>query len=112
MGLQSLIGAMDSTSALIHFPSEEAFGLVAAEALARNLKLFASSYGGVPDIAAGTEGAEIIAGDDWNGLENAIAKWLESGGPLPKTANQTMHERYAPEVIARRHLEIYQSLLR
>ncbi len=110
MGLQPLISAMDRASALVHFPSEEAFGLVAAEALARNLKLFASSYGGVPDIATGTEGAEVIAGDDWKGLENAIAQWLESGSPQPKTASQTMRERYAPEVIARKHLEIYRSL--
>ncbi len=111
MELKQLIRAMDAASAMIHFPSEEAFGLVAAEALARNLKLFASSFGGVGDIANGTEGAEVIAGDDWAALENAVAKWLEAGCPRPNTASQTMHERYAPEVIARKHLEIYQAVL-
>jgi glycosyltransferase involved in cell wall biosynthesis len=112
MDLKQLIGTMDSASALIHFPSEEAFGLVAAEALARNLKLFASSFGGVPDIATSVEGAEVVPGDDWAALENAIAKWLEAGCPRPQMAAQTMRERYAPDVIAAKHLEIYQSLLR
>jgi glycosyltransferase involved in cell wall biosynthesis len=112
MDLKQLVAAMDSASALIHFPSEEAFGLVAAEGLARNLKLIASSFGGVSDIATGTEGAEVISGDDWVGLENAIAKWLEAGCPRPQTASQTMRERYAPEVVARQHLLIYRSLIK
>jgi glycosyltransferase involved in cell wall biosynthesis len=111
MGIQKLIHTMDTASALVHFPSEEAFGLVTAEGLARNLKLFASAVGGSVDIASGVEGAELISGDDWAGLENAIAKWLEAGCPRPQTAGQTMHERYAPEVIARKHIEIYQSVL-
>jgi len=73
--------------------------------------LFASSHGGVGDIASGVEGAEVISGDDWAGLENTVARWLEAGCPRPQTAAQTARERYAPEVIARRHLEIYRSLL-
>ena len=111
MNIQELIRALDAASAMIHFPSEESFGLVAAEALARNLKLFASSHGGVGDIASGVEGAEVIPGDDWAGLENAVARWLEAGCPRPQTAAQTARERYAPEVIAKKHLEIYESLL-
>ena len=55
-----LIGLMDSASGLIHAPAEEAFGLVVAEGLARNLKLFGARVGGVVDIAAGTEGAELF----------------------------------------------------
>jgi glycosyltransferase involved in cell wall biosynthesis len=111
MKVPELIRAMDAASAMIHFPREEAFGLVAAEALSRNLKLFASSHGGVSDIASGVEGAEVIPGDDWAGLENAVARWLEAGSPRPQTAAQTARERYAPEVIARKHVEIYRSLL-
>jgi glycosyltransferase involved in cell wall biosynthesis len=111
MNTQELICALDAASAMIHFPSEEAFGLVAAEALARNLKLFASAVGGLIEIASGIEGAEVIPGDNWGGLENAVARWLEAGCPRPQTAAQTARERYAPEVIARKHLEIYRSLL-
>ena len=111
MGSQELIGAMDAASALVHCPSEEAFGLVVAEAMAKNLKFFGSSVGGVGDIASGVEGAELFANGDWAGLENAIARWLEAGCPHPKTASETMRARYAPEVIARRHLEIYRSVV-
>lgn len=110
LDVQKLIRAMDAASALVHFPGEEAFGLVTAEGLARNLKLFVAAVGGGVDIASGVEGAELVPGNDWAGLENAIARWLEAGSPRPQTAGQIMRERYHPEVIARKHLEIYRSL--
>lgn len=106
-----LITTMDAASALLHFPGEEAFGLVVAEALARNLKLFAGSTGGVVDIAAGIEGAELFSGQDWPGLGKSLAHWLETGCQRPQAASAVMHQRYAPEVIARRHLEIYREVL-
>ena len=52
-----MIAACDNASALVHFPREESFGLVVAEALARNLKLFASSVGGIVEIAKDADGA-------------------------------------------------------
>jgi len=82
-----------------------------AEALARNLKLFAAATGGVVDIASGIEGAELFPASDWGAMENAIAKWLEAGCPRPGKAAAVMRERYHPEVIARRHLEIYREVL-
>ena len=82
--LDQLITTMDAASALLHFPGEEAFGLVVAEALARNLKLFAGATGGVVDIAAGIEGAELFSGQDWPGLEKSLACWLETGCPRPR----------------------------
>ncbi len=42
-----LLQCYDSANALVHFPREESFGLVVAEALARNLKLFGCRIGGV-----------------------------------------------------------------
>ncbi len=106
-----LIATLDAAHALIHFPTEEAFGLVVAEALARNLKFFGSNVGGVPDIAQDVESAELFAPDDWVGLGNAINRWIMADCPRPSTAAATMRERYHPLVIARRHLEIYQEVL-
>ncbi len=106
-----LIAAMDTAAALIHFPTEEAFGLVVAEALSRNLKFFGATTGGVTDIAKDVDGAELFPADDFDSLENSIARWLEAGCPQPKTAAATMRARYHPEVIARRHLEIYREVL-
>ena len=111
LSADQLIVAMDTATGLIHVPTEEAFGLVVAEGLARNLKFFGSATGGVVDIATGVDGAELFAPQDWAGLENAIARWLAAGCPRPVSAAYTMNERYHPFVIAERHLEIYRELL-
>ena len=106
-----LIAAMDNAAALVHFPTEEAFGLVVGEGLARNLKFFGAGVGGVAEIAGGVDGAELFAPDDFMGLENALARWLAAGCPAPREAAKTMRQRYHPDVIARRHLEIYRKIL-
>jgi glycosyltransferase involved in cell wall biosynthesis len=106
-----LVNALDGASALVHFPGEEAFGLVVAEALARNLKFFGSRTGGVTDIAEGVEGAELLPAGDWAALENSIARWIGAGCPGPVSAAAEMRARYHPQVVARRHLEIYREVL-
>ncbi len=111
LSTQQIIDAMDAAEALVHFPSEEAFGLVTAEALARNLKFFGAAVGGGIEIASGAEGAELLPADDFSALENALAHWLTAGCPRPQNAAVTMRERYHPEVVARRHLEIYREVL-
>ena len=108
---EELIGHFDAASGLVHFPSEEAFGLVVAEALARDLKFFGADLGGIKDIAREAPGAELFARDDWKGLTEAIARWIEAGHPRPTKAAAVMRRRYAPEVIARRHMEIYREVL-
>ncbi|HUJ77045.1 MAG TPA: glycosyltransferase family 4 protein, partial [bacterium] len=110
--LNELIALFDSSAALIHMPMEEAFGLVVAEALARGLKVFASRVGGIPDITAGVQDAELFQADDWRGLNAAIGRWACAGCPRPGQARDLMRGRYHPEVIARRHVEIYKEVLR
>ena len=109
--IKELIAALDSAAGTVHFPAEEAFGLVVAEALARNLKFFGAEVGGVGDIASGVEGVELFPADGWAALENGIARWLETSSPRPTSAAEIMSQRYHPEVIARRHLEIYREVL-
>ena len=106
-----LIAAMDTADALVHFPTEEAFGLVVAEALARNLKLFAARTGGIVDIAQNVAGAELFPATDFTGLENALARWLAGNVHTRQNTATLMRERYHPETIARRHLEIYHEVL-
>jgi len=107
LSADQLIAAMDAASGLIHVPTEEAFGLVVAEGLARNLKFFGSATGGVVEIATAVAGAELFTPQDWTGMESAIARWLTASCPRPTSAASTMRERYHPRVIAQRHLEIY-----
>ncbi|MGI8959780.1 MAG: glycosyltransferase family 4 protein [Bryobacteraceae bacterium] len=109
--LTELIDLLDGASGLVHAPSEEAFGLVVAEALARNLKCFGARTGGIPEIAEGVEGAELSSPGDDRQLGEAIARWLDEDSPRPTTAATEMRARYHPEVIARRHLEIYSEIL-
>ena len=94
--IHELIQAFDASSALVHFPFEEAFGLVAAEALARNLKFFGARLGGLMDIAAGVPDAELFPLDDWQGLTSAIARWIRRGYPPATGATSIMRARYAP----------------
>lgn len=107
----ALIQELDTADALIHVPTEESFGLVAAEALARNLKLFASRTGGLVDIAAGVEGAELFDANDWDGLSATVTQWCNAGAPHPQEAARTMQNRYEPRVIAEANLMAYRSLL-
>lgn len=109
--LPELIAALDAASALIHVPSEESFGLVVAEALARNLKFFGAKVGGVIDIATGIENAELFSLEDSSGLKSAIGQWLRSGCPRPESAAREMQRRYDPKVIALRHAEIYREVI-
>jgi glycosyltransferase involved in cell wall biosynthesis len=108
---EDLIAEYDNASGLIHVPSEEAFGLVVAEALARNLKFFGTRIGGLTDIAANIEGAELFELPDRQGLRAAIANWLKAGSAKPISAASAMRLRYSPDVIAAQHLEIYRELI-
>jgi glycosyltransferase involved in cell wall biosynthesis len=106
-----LVALLDTVPALVHFPLQEAFGLVVAEGLARGLKFFGARVGGVPDIAEGVPGAELFAKDDWTGLTAAIEQWLTEDHSPSATAATLMRQRYAPDIIARKHLEIYREVL-
>ena len=114
LGMKStpeLISLFDSAHALIHFPAEEAFGLVVPEAMARNLQVFGTRTGGIIDIAAGAPGVQLFDVEDWNGLAEALTEWVQRGFEQPQFATDFVRERYHPIVIARRHVEIYHEVL-
>ena len=109
LDMPNLIRLLDSSHAFLHFPSEEAFGLVVAEAMARGLKFFGANLGGIVDIASGIDGAELH--DDFESLQAGISGWLDAGAPAPKFAADEIAKRYHPKVIAARHVEIYHEVL-
>jgi glycosyltransferase involved in cell wall biosynthesis len=111
MPVSELIAAFDASAALVHTPQSEAFGLVVAEALARNLKFFGFNAGGPKDIAQGAAGAVLVAPGDWSALEREISAWLAQGCPPAPPNHDLMTSRYHPLVVARRHLEIYREVL-
>ena len=109
--LNDLVDLFDQSHALVHFSSEEAFGLVVAEALTRNLKFFGAAEGGVVDIARGVQLAELHPQDNWCSLKQGIIRWLKAGCPQPVSAAAEMAERYHPKTIAMQHLKIYKEVL-
>lgn len=106
-----LVELFDASAALVHFPLAEPFGLVVAEALARNLKLFGARTGGILDIAAGVGDAELFDVADLSGLESSIARWLQAGCPKGRSSAQMMADRYHPKAVAQRHVEIYREVI-
>ncbi len=106
-----LIALFDSADAMVHLSAEESFGLVAAEALSRNLKFFGSAIGGLLDIADKVEMAELHPLGDDESVKRGIIEWLEKGAPKPREAAGEIRRRYHPKVIAARHLEIYREVL-
>ncbi len=109
LAADELIVLMDQARGFIHFPSEEAFGLVAAEAMARGLKFFGADLGGIKEIAASIPGAELY--HDFDALMAGVIHWLDAGAARVPEAAAMVRERYSPEVVARRHLEIYREVL-
>ncbi len=107
----ALLQCYDSAAGLVHFPTEESFGMVVLEGLGRDLKFFGAQVGGIMDLAKDMPGAELLAPDDWPGLTAAIARWIAGGHPRPTGTAALIRERYHPETIARRHVEIYRELL-
>jgi glycosyltransferase involved in cell wall biosynthesis len=105
-----LIDVLDNCGAVVHFPLEEAFGLVVAEALARNVKFFGARVGGIPDITEGAADAELFDPNDWTGLTDAITRWARAGFQRSQAPASQMAARYHPKLIAERHLAIYEEL--
>ncbi len=93
-----------------HVATEESFGLAVAEALARNLRLFAFRTGGIVDIATDLADATLIAPLDWPALSTALESWLHTGHPPARNTAQTMRQRYSSATIAAAHMAIYREL--
>ena len=109
LGTDALVAMMDRAQGFIHFPSEEAFGLVVAEAMARGLKFFGADLGGIKEIAAGLPGAELHTTVEQ--LREGLRHWLVAGAKRAPEAATTIRARYSPQAVAACHLEIYKELL-
>jgi glycosyltransferase involved in cell wall biosynthesis len=105
-----LVQYLDSSRGMVHFPTEESFGLAVAEGLVRNLKLFAARTGGVPDVAAGCQGVDFFSSNDWTGLSKKLVEWINEGMPHSKN-DHLISTIFSPRSIAEKHLNIYQNLV-
>lgn len=104
----------DDADAMIHFSTEESFGLTFAEALARNLTLFASDVGAIRQIAEGVPICRVFDVDDFSGLVASLGIWIKNRSNTDlrdKNPNAVIASRYHPRVIAKHHLEVYRGLI-
>lgn len=108
---RELVERFDAASALVHVSLAESFGLVAAEALARDLKYFGSAAGGLADVLEDAPGAVVTGPGNWDRLGEELGAWIAQGTPRVEGAAALMQERYHPRQIAQRHLEVYRELL-
>jgi glycosyltransferase involved in cell wall biosynthesis len=107
-----MVQIFDAASGMIHFPAEEAFGSVVAEGFARDLKFFGARTGGIVEIADGTVDAQLFGPEDWTGLSDSVAVWIEKGcSPAPGNAI-VMARRYSPQNYVRQHLDVFQEVIR
>jgi glycosyltransferase involved in cell wall biosynthesis len=110
LSIDDAIAQLDAASALVHVSSEESFGLAIAEALARNLRVFAFAAGGVPDVIAGFPAATAIETGNWSQLEAELEAWLKANCPAPpESASQAA--RYSPTSVASIQLAAYKDVL-
>lgn len=110
IGAEDVLRELDTAHAMIHFSEEESFGLAVAEGLARGLKVFTNAAGGLRDVIDGVDG--VILEEDVSRLGQLIEGWLEAGAPRLPDAALIMQQRYSPDKIATRHLELYHRLVR
>ena len=105
---------MDEAAAMIHFSSEESFGLTFAEAIARGLYLFASDVGAARFICRDIDNAQVFPVDGWNEMQAAVEKWLVEKAylnPRPNNPPQEFAKKFHPIYVAERHVEIYRAVL-
>jgi glycosyltransferase involved in cell wall biosynthesis len=103
-------------AALLALPSlEDNCPMTVLEAAAAGVPVVAANVGGVPDLIA--DGKTGLLCDPHNdaSMGGAVKKILaqpELARALAAQANHCAQERFRPSVVARRHLEIYQEVLR
>ena len=110
---EEFIRLYDTSDAMVHFSSEESFGLTFAEALARNLPLFASDVGAIRQIGDGISECRTFAPDDFKGLIDSLRLWMEANtwtAARETLPNHLIAARYHPRVIAEKHLKVYREI--
>lgn len=110
---RAILTLYDHSDAMIHFAREESYGLTFAEALARNVHLFASDVGAVREISMGVPNIQIFTPDNFAGLRVSLSSWLRQKSyliPREKTPNTVIQSRNHPRVVAAQHLESYQEV--
>jgi len=88
--------------------------MVVLEAMAAGVPVVAAKVGGVPDLIEEGETGFFCDPTDARSMSGAVEKILQNRSTataLAKRAKDEALKRFAPEIIARRHVEIYRDVL-
>jgi glycosyltransferase involved in cell wall biosynthesis len=100
---------------LLALPSlEENCPMAVLEAMAAGVPVVAARVGGVPDLVEDGKTGFLCEPLDGHSMRRAIEKVLTAPAVAAQVARQAKErakERFHPEVIARRHVEIYREVL-
>jgi glycosyltransferase involved in cell wall biosynthesis len=108
----ALAKAMVQADALIHFPMEEAFGLAVAEAISQGLAVFASSVGGITEVARGYSKSNLLGPQDFDELLDQLRSWIRNlSAHTRKSELESLTGRFCPTLIGRKTIEIYSKAL-
>lgn len=109
MGAEELRDAMDESHVLLHIPTEEAFGLVVAEAMLRGMNIVGGRVGGIPDFAGIYPGIVLV--DPQNPQEWIQALEVAAQNRPPRVSRKSWDFMgFHPRKIAQKHLENYRRL--
>jgi len=107
----ALANTMAQADALIHFPREEAFGLVVAEAISQAMTVFASRVGGLTEICHRNPQYILVGPHDVGDLRAALKQWLKSD---PERDVRLLAEDqiapYRPVTVAQSTLKAYREV--
>lgn len=110
--LQSLVR---QASMLVLPTLEDNCPMVVLEAMAAGVPVVAAQVGGVPDLVEEGKTGFLCDPLDAASMAGAVEKVLANPAAAAKVARQAQQrarERFHPQAIAQRHLEIYQEVLR
>jgi glycosyltransferase involved in cell wall biosynthesis len=106
----ALAEAMAEAHALIHFPREEAFGLVVAEAMSQGMTIFASRVGELAELCNNYPECYLI--DEEIDLGTTIKQWAQSNPlRLHRDAPSWNMQPYLPKQNARLTLNAYREAI-
>jgi glycosyltransferase involved in cell wall biosynthesis len=109
LGSHALAKEMSQADVLIHFPREEAFGLVVAEAISQGMTVFASRVGGLAEICHNNPQCFLVDSHDLGGLRDALQGWLKSHAERDTRLRPEDHyiSTYRPVTVALSTLKAY-----
>ena len=108
----ALAKTMTRADALLHFPMDEAFGLVVAEAISQGLTVFASNVGGIREVALEYPKCHLFGRHDFDGLLWQLRTYIKNISKHScKYGSDALTSRFSPHLIGQKTIQVYSEVL-